>query len=261
MQDGGVRPSGTYVTPESSKFAVMVKEMTMRHEFSPLIYYYAPHYANTFSDSQEYLRISHFDSDTISSLPPASYFGPKDMAEIEKIKFPPAIRDHIISRIALKNAVCEFVKERQGRILTPKDFYCTHNQYGQPIIERCKTGVMLAEPLFVSLAHKDYRAVVAVADRPVGVDLEKIEEKSAEFLELAYTTQEITLLRKLNSPEAAIRFWIAKEAVAKKSGFGLQGKPQSFEITKIEGKRLTIASTSVRVVKVEADYLLGWTLT
>ncbi|MCL2285360.1 MAG: 4'-phosphopantetheinyl transferase superfamily protein [Firmicutes bacterium] len=183
-----------------------------------------------------------------------------DLEECMKLRSSAAIRHHLISRIALKNAVCAFVREKNNDILLPKDFFCTHDERGCPLIKSCGYMTRRTDNLHVSLSHKDYRAAAIVSDIPVGIDLEKIEQKSEEFIRIAYTEQERARLRFLDTQDAVIRFWVAKEACAKKTGLGLQGQPQAFEVIAIDGDVLTIGETRVKTLKVEKDYIVGWTI-
>jgi hypothetical protein len=53
---------------------------------------------------------------------------------------------------------------------------------------------------------------------------------------------------------------LAKEACAKKTGLGFQGKPKSFEVTRMEGDILIVGNNVVQTTIVETDYIVGLTL-
>ena len=197
-----------------------------------------------------------------------NYFGSKDLEAIWNLKMLNAKQHYIISRIALKNAVCTFLQREHGECVSPRELYCSHDNFGQPMVHHDKQKKKPLDSLFVSLSHKNNRGVAIASNQPVGIDLEKIENKSEEFIQLAYTKKELSLLKRLEgsdsenlkSAETLIRFWVAKEACAKKTGRGFQGRPQSFEVTKVEDDVLFVGDTPVQTVKIDIDYIVGWTL-
>jgi phosphopantetheinyl transferase len=169
-------------------------------------------------------------------------------------------REHIISRIALKDAVRAFIAENGGEMLYPVEFYCDHDENGKPYVQGYGSAAEKVNGLCVSLAHKGDAAVAIVANEAVGIDLEKIEEKSEDFLKIAYTDKEIELLKSMDCPHAAIRFWVAKEASAKKAGTGLKGDPKHYEISAVEGDILFVREDRVRTAELGTDLIMGWTL-
>jgi phosphopantetheinyl transferase (holo-ACP synthase) len=87
----------------------------------------------------------------------------------------------------------------------------------------------------ISLAHTDGCAI-AVAAWPtgqaqfsLGVDVERLAGRSAGFAGLAFASDEQQLLDSLpgSSEEWTLRFWCAKESVAKTLGTGLLGDPRT----------------------------------
>jgi phosphopantetheinyl transferase len=94
----------------------------------------------------------------------------------------------------------------------------------------------------------------------VGIDLEKIEEKSEGFWEAAFTKRERELLATLPQPEGVIRFWVAKEACAKKAGTGFEGNPQRFEVSATDGDLLFVGDQKVLTMRVGEEHIAGWTV-
>ncbi len=96
----------------------------------------------------------------------------------------------------------------------------------------------LAEPadLHFNLSHCEDRGVVAVARKPVGVDLERVRE-IPEALTMAahvFAASEIRALRAFpphERSEAFLRCWTRKEAFVKAKGTGLLTPLVSFEVT------------------------------
>jgi phosphopantetheinyl transferase len=68
------------------------------------------------------------------------------------------------------------------------------------------------------------------------------------------------LLASLKQPEGVIRFWVAKEACAKKAGTGLGGNPKRFEVTAADDDELSVGNEKVRTRLLGEEYVVGWTL-
>jgi phosphopantetheinyl transferase len=196
--------------------------------------------------------------DNILALLAKRYFSQPEWKTQNDIIAPKQKRENLFSRIALKDAV-RSCTARDGEMLYPIEFYCERDENGQPYLRGYGRAADLVDKLHVSLSHKDNVAAAIASGSPVGVDLEKIEEKSEAFMNVAYTPREIELLKGLNRPDAAIRFWVAKEACAKKTGLGLKGNPKRFEVTSVEGDILFVGDERVQTAVVGAEYIIGWT--
>ena len=167
--------------------------------------------------------------------------------------------EHIVSRIALKDAVRSFVSGGGGEMLYPIEIYCDHDKNGRPKIHGYGRAAGQVDSLCVSLAHKGNSAAAIVANAPVGIDLEKIEAKEESFLNVSFTDREIELIKEANRTETAIRFWVAKEACAKKAGIGLCD-PKRYEVKAIEGDVLIVGNERVQTAKVGTEHIVGWTV-
>ncbi|MDR1807579.1 MAG: 4'-phosphopantetheinyl transferase superfamily protein [Propionibacteriaceae bacterium] len=162
-------------------------------------------------------------------------------------------------RVALKDAV--------RRALWPADampypvaITTRYDEAGRVYVTD-REGLPLREGLDVSLAHKTDRAAAIVADRPVGLDLERIEERNQGFLDLAFNPAELELLAEQgDQAEWATRFWVAKEAYAKMTGEGLRGNPRRFSVEAVDGEVLSVAGTRVVTRRLEDDHIVGWTI-
>lgn len=88
----------------------------------------------------------------------------------------------------------------------------------------------------ISISHSGRYILAAYTenDRPIGVDLEKIEPRSKEMIETFFTTKEANALSKVPEPLrqfAANLIWSAKEAILKMEGCGLSVDTRSVEVT------------------------------
>ena len=168
-------------------------------------------------------------------------------------------RQWLNGRVAAKDAVRQYLWSRHGHFdLYPKELHISNNEAGQPRVTTHVTAAF-AEPLQLSIAHKDLLALAMVAERSVGVDIEKIEARSDEFLQLVMSDEEISRLPQGDHDVWVTRLWVAKESVAKCSGHGLEGKPRQFVLQEIAGERLRINEQWV-VTHRKGDYILGWTV-
>jgi acyl transferase domain-containing protein/phosphopantetheinyl transferase len=169
-------------------------------------------------------------------------------------------REYLISRIALKDAVRSRIALPDGTMPYPIEISCQHDENGKPSIVGHGPTAGMVEDICVSLSHKDAEAVAIAADAPVGIDIEKIEGKDEDFLKAVFTEGERVLLGDQPQPEAVIRFWVAKEACAKKTGEGLITSPKRFEVGAIDGDVLVVGDERVQTRKLGDGYLIGWTL-
>jgi acyl transferase domain-containing protein/phosphopantetheinyl transferase len=214
----------------------------LAEEIAPNIYYYA-----------------NRNQGNVLSLLDRRYLNHVDNAALEGASAKRR-REYITSRVALKDAVRAFARHEEGEMLYPIEVLCAHDENGKPSVYGRTERARELESFHVSLAHKDDDAVAIVAREPVGIDLEKIDEKAESFLEVAFTEQESALLAALGQPDAAIRFWVAKEACAKKAGTGLEGNPRRFEVSAVDGDILTVGEQRVKTQPVGEGYLVGWTI-
>jgi 3-oxoacyl-(acyl-carrier-protein) synthase/malonyl CoA-acyl carrier protein transacylase/phosphopantetheinyl transferase len=169
-----------------------------------------------------------------------------ERADHERIG-PRGRRGWLLGRIALKDAV-RLHRWRSGEHpLWPSQITVSNAPSGRPLVD----GV------HVSVAHKDDRAVAIVdAQVDVGIDLERIEPRTAAFLAIAFTPAELVLADGRDAEYA--RLWAAKEAVAKALGTGMTD-PKRFEV-RVHGDKLQIGDFVVET-KLEGDYAIAWTRT
>jgi phosphopantetheine--protein transferase-like protein len=106
----------------------------------------------------------------------------------------------------------------------------------------------------VSIAHTRGIAVAVVGDgdryRGVGIDIEPIGRLHKGFDAVAFTDSERQLLASMATADAAewaLRFWCAKESVAKALGRGLNGRPRGFVVVAVD------AATEIVSVSLDAE--------
>jgi 3-oxoacyl-(acyl-carrier-protein) synthase/phosphopantetheinyl transferase len=238
-----------------SMWPVMLKPQYARlaREIAPGIYHYTDRHSNSRA--------------AVLGLLEKRYLNYADKQEYEAIGNRNRKNSYLFSRIALKDAVRSYLGRGDDEMAYPVEVFCTHDENGKPLVHAQGRFEDRMKGLHVSLSHKDSDAVAIVSERPVGIDLEKIEEKPDSFLDAAFTKEERDLLQSLKQPEWAIRFWVAKEACAKKRGTGLRGNPREYVVHAVEGDLLIVATASspadkdhVQTMRIDREYIVGWTV-
>ena len=160
----------------------------------------------------------------------------------------------MISRVAVKDAVRNLLNIEKQQACYPITFEIKSDERQKPYPHGGQTA-----GIHVSLAHKGTDAVgVARLDRPVGIDIESIEERTTGFFDLAFADTEMALLEGKDKAEWATRFWTAKEAYGKYLGKGLQGNPKAYVVEEIRGEELRIKDIFIKTIK-RNNYIIGWT--
>lgn len=90
---------------------------------------------------------------------------------------------------------------------------------------------------FISLSHTDGYAAVALADLPVGVDIEKVIGRQSEKLYNKITSEKEREVFGVYTAEKAAELWTAKESVFKRIG-GDKFIPRNIDVTAEKYKTL-----------------------
>jgi phosphopantetheinyl transferase len=179
------------------------------------------------------------------------YLSAAERADYQR-RTPRAARQWLLGRIAVKDAVRQWLWDAGAGSVFPAEITVTNDASGRP-----RVGGPFANPPEVSLAHTGSLAAALVADPAcpsgvgVGIDIEQIVDRDARTLATILTDAERGLLNILCSseegspdhaqPSWVTRFWTAKEAVAKAAGTGLGGRPHAFVVEQVDGERLLVA--------------------
>lgn len=103
------------------------------------------------------------------------------------------------------------------------DLLFIYNEYGKPELEISATNIANNEliPHF-SISHCKQAIAVAVADTPVGIDIETLRHPSCSLIEKTMNEQEQKQIAAAESPdEMFTALWTRKEAVLKCKGTGI----------------------------------------
>ncbi|MFB6813924.1 beta-ketoacyl synthase N-terminal-like domain-containing protein [Streptomyces sp. NPDC056347] len=159
-------------------------------------------------------------------------------------------RRWLLGRIAAKDAVRTLLwQEGRGEVY-PAEVAVHNAPSGQPLV-RGVHGCELGEGLVVSLAHCRETGVAIARRGPCGIDIEEIADRSRDTMKASCDPAELALLDGLveaGEESAAVwftRFWAAKEAVSKRLGTGLRGRPADFRVVSAAPERLSVVTGGV----------------
>jgi malonyl CoA-acyl carrier protein transacylase/phosphopantetheinyl transferase (holo-ACP synthase) len=141
-------------------------------------------------------------------------------------------------RIAAKEAARRLWLDRGAPPVFPADFSILPDQHGRPIL-RSRAEPNRVDLPAISIAHTEGVAVALASIDPsarIGIDVERIVERSSSFEAAAFSPNERALLdrRGGNRAEWIARLWCAKEAAAKATGFAMIAGPSSVEGVALE---------------------------
>lgn len=112
-----------------------------------------------------------------------------------------------------------------------------HDDHGRPLLmEPRGTGLSL------SLATRAGMVAVALAGRPVGIDVERVDEAGVPPLAVLHADERRALAARAERerPAAFARIWAAKEAYVKALGTGFLRAPESFAVRLLPGERFAV---------------------
>jgi phosphopantetheinyl transferase len=189
----------------------------------------------------------------------------------------------LLGRIAVKDAVRFRQWEAGHTDVFPIELTVLNEESGRPrVLVRPDRGLIECD---VSLAHTAEIGVAIAkprdpSDRPdapgVGIDVAEVVDRPAGAYQLSLSEGEQELLDSLagTDPDTRrlwfARFWVAKEAVGKAEGTGLDGRPRDFVVTaaapdeltvQVNGRRYRVESREVHNPEdlPARRYVVGWT--
>jgi phosphopantetheine--protein transferase-like protein len=146
----------------------------------------------------------------------------------------------LLGRVVAKDAVRQHLKQRYDLVLCPADIEILPDDDGRPVCQGVWTDQLPGVPI-LSLSHTSGVAMAVAGDCSagvgVGVDIEHVGRMSEDMEGLAFTSEEQELLssvRNANSDDWPLRFWCAKEAVAKALGKGMVGGPRALVVKSLD---------------------------
>ena len=153
-------------------------------------------------------------------------------------------REWLVGRMAARRALAGWLGQDEhngghGTAQETESEEIIYTDTGRPVLANG-----LAESVFLSVSHKDGIGAAAVADRPIGIDLELLSavRDPSLFAETAFSAEEGALLAEIGWADTAMIAvaWSAKEAAAKALGVPLLGYEAAFAITDVDETAETI---------------------
>lgn len=131
---------------------------------------------------------------------------------------------------------------------------CGASTHGKPLVDVRRVG----RPIHFNVTHSAQRALVAIADVPVGVDLEE-DDQAADPATLDAVSQVVLTAGERDAiagladqpfaqGRAVLRAWVRREAVVKALGVGLALAPDALPMT--DADRLTVDGEVIRIADV-----------
>ena len=160
---------------------------------------------------------------------PTEVLTPEERVQLARYKVLDRRRSFALGRTAARRLLAE----RIG--CPPEQAPLALLDSGAPVVE--------GHPLYVSITHagkgEETLAAAAVAERPVGLDLERIVARTPTLYRRILHPDEYGLLRTdgLGHDEAQVLLWSLKEAVLKGIGTGFQRAAQTVRLTDVGGGR------------------------
>ncbi len=179
--------------------------------------------------------------------------GPDERLRFRGRKGPETTKTHrLFGRIAAKEAVRRLRNLQGEDPVYPADLEVVADSNGKPFIRSLLEPDRSDLPA-ISIAHTEGVALALATLDPgarVGIDVERIVEREEGFVEVAFTDDERRCLENVARDDCAewiARFWCAKEAAAKSTGFGLLVGPASVVVVQADRE------TGVLTVSLGAD--------
>jgi 4'-phosphopantetheinyl transferase len=153
-----------------------------------------------------------------------------------------AVRDEFLSaHLLLRAAVAAWAAARPADVEVDQVCARCGGPHGRPVVTvRGRPGPS------ASVSRAGGLAVVAVGNRPLGVDVEPLQPTAPGFERVALSPLEQAQLddrEAADRDELLVRWWVRKEAVLKATGHGLEVDPRHVVVTPPD----------------EAPRLVGWT--
>ena len=169
----------------------------------------------------------------------------------------------LLARLTGKEAVRRLVQECYGFDVWLADIEIYPDPQGKPLVRGAWLNRIGSTPA-LSLTHSHGIAVALAADGAagirVGIDIELVHRPGKGFPDLAFASEEQRLLPPPESPEFTewcLRFWCAKEAVAKALGRGLVNVLRDLQVVAINQQHGTVSVAVVNNLTHDYPGLVG----
>lgn len=146
------------------------------------------------------------------------YFLPPDQQKIiNNFHFKIDRKIYLYSKILVNATIC-----KEGNLSSKELTYST-NCYGKPFVNNFPD-------IHFNLSHTRNAVAVAILDKSVGVDVEKIRTADLDIAQRCFTSQEYSYITETDIDYRFFEIWTKKEAYTKYIGKGLSIPLNSFNV-------------------------------
>ncbi|MCZ8014424.1 MAG: beta-ketoacyl synthase N-terminal-like domain-containing protein [Limnobacter sp.] len=169
-------------------------------------------------------------------------------------------RQWLAGRVAAKDAVFFLLKSNGVSSVFPQEMCVYNDDTGKPVLHP-NVSTTVPVNLHISISHKDQYGVAIADTQPVGIDIERIDNFSESAINLAFSSQENSLVLRAGEDRTLgfLRAWVAKEAYGKYRGTGLGGHLLDYRIEARVDDYFCIGGIWVITHRLP-QHVLGWTL-
>ena len=149
------------------------------------------------------------------------FFNLTEKTEYDKSLFPQNVREHCKKKESVA-AATELLN------LGVKNLWYDRNK---PMADNC----------FVSISHSGDMVAVCTSEKPIGIDIEKIDDKRnlEKLSKRVFKGQELEAFEQNPTPEQFYEIWTQKEAYSKIDGQGVNEIMSGFDIFDLQGYEFT----------------------
>ncbi|MGQ0502939.1 MAG: beta-ketoacyl synthase N-terminal-like domain-containing protein [Panacagrimonas sp.] len=162
----------------------------------------------------------------------------------------------LMGRIAAKEAVRDWVQYKHQMQLASADIEIGNDAHGRPLARCAVLGEAPMPSLSISHSQQWAAAVVAEPGLAVGLDYQRLDHLRAEDLIAGgFASDDRRFIDAADDrARVACALWCAKEAAAKASGRGFQGRPLEWRIAQAKLDPRTVSFGSARVQHEGREY-------
>ena len=150
------------------------------------------------------------------------YFDINTQGEVDKTTLPQAVLSHCKKRESFLAAEA-LIKMGAENL--------HYNEKKKPLADNC----------YVSISHCEHMVAVCISDKPVGIDIEKINRDRAvdKIANRFYHGKELSYFKENHTPDAFFEIWTKKEAYSKIGGEGVGEIYKGFDVFSLEDYTFT----------------------
>ena len=153
------------------------------------------------------------------------YTSPEKQKRIKRFHFYRDARNALLGDILARTEICRVTGMRNEQL----EF--STNEYGKPFLASLiNDGPETDTQIHYNISHTGHYIACAVADRPVGIDIESIKSADLKIAERFFAPDELLYIMDGNQTQRFFEIWTKKESRIKWEGKGLSKSLTSFSV-------------------------------